>query len=356
MSKKVGIVTIHFPYNYGAMLQAYATQHFLEKNNIEAEIIDFRPYEIDKDYHIRVETIYKNPKLFVIQIISKILGKRKKYNRFNLFLKKNIVKSPKTYYRLKKEDGYDYEILIAGSDQIWNPEVMQGREEYLLSFANQQDKIAYASSFGKDKIDGEFEKLIKKYLCDFKSINVREKDGKIILNDNGIKNVKVVCDPVFLLKKEEWDKVRADYYIKDKYVLLYSLQDNDEMNSGVIKLAKLNNYKIVSIHPTGKINKFADYNVHDIGPREFISLINGAEIVCSNSFHAVAFSIIYDKKIMAFLHNKTGSRVKNILDMYEYKKNNIDDEIFYYERTDESAKKINEMITESKKILLDECF
>ena len=178
---KAGIITIHFPYNYGAMLQAYATQKFLDKNNIKNEIIDFRPYEIDKDYHIRYETFKKKPKLFLHMCVAKALGKRKKYQRFEKFIKSEMRLSSKRYRAIHSSDCSDYDVLIAGSDQIWNPDIMRGRYEYVLNFGEHMKKISYASSFGKDEIgDDECEKL-KEQLIKYSHISVREKQGIEIL-------------------------------------------------------------------------------------------------------------------------------------------------------------------------------
>ena len=41
--------------------------------------------------------------------------------------------------------------------------------------------------------------------------------------------------------------------------------------------------------------------------------IHKADYVVTNSFHTVAFSIIFEKKFMAFLHSSRGERIRNIL-------------------------------------------
>ena len=42
--KKVGIVSCYFKNNYGSMLQAYATQKFLDLNNISNEnVLSYEP-------------------------------------------------------------------------------------------------------------------------------------------------------------------------------------------------------------------------------------------------------------------------------------------------------------------------
>ena len=45
---KVGILTFHRAYNYGAILQAYALQEKLFENDVQSEIIDYLSTEKKK--------------------------------------------------------------------------------------------------------------------------------------------------------------------------------------------------------------------------------------------------------------------------------------------------------------------
>ena len=47
--KKVGIVTLHFSINYGAVLQCMALQNYLNKRGNKTEVIDYIPDYL-KDY------------------------------------------------------------------------------------------------------------------------------------------------------------------------------------------------------------------------------------------------------------------------------------------------------------------
>lgn len=346
--KKIGIITIHFPYNYGAMLQAYATQVYLEDNGYNSEIIDFRPYEIDKNYHIRAEMIVRDPKLFCLLIACKMLGKRKKYNNFDYFLNKYIKKSKKKYRKISENTSLPYDLVVAGSDQIWNPEIIQNRYEYLLAF-NCKEKISYASSVGLSSLSKQEMAKYYGYLKQFRMLSVREESAVKILNEMSFESVSKVCDPVFLLNKKHWINMekRPDCFIDSKYVLIYSLQDNCDMNSLAKLYASKHNYPIVSIHPLGKKNCIADYCLDDIGPLEFLYLINHAEMVFSNSFHAVCFSIIFNTKICPFLHTVTGTRVKNLISQFSLDAE-YEDEIKYYINSNKSQQKIDEIVDYSK--------
>ena len=51
-TKKIGIITFHASHNCGSMMQAYALQHFLEKNNYDNEIIDFQTEDQKDKYAV----------------------------------------------------------------------------------------------------------------------------------------------------------------------------------------------------------------------------------------------------------------------------------------------------------------
>lgn len=50
--KKVGIVTVHRNVNYGANLQAFASNKFINNQGFNAEIIDYLPSELDKENYL----------------------------------------------------------------------------------------------------------------------------------------------------------------------------------------------------------------------------------------------------------------------------------------------------------------
>ena len=45
--KKVGLITLHRWYNYGSMLQAYASNYLLNSMGYDCELIDYTPPKID---------------------------------------------------------------------------------------------------------------------------------------------------------------------------------------------------------------------------------------------------------------------------------------------------------------------
>ncbi len=202
---KVGIYTIHNAHNYGAMLQAYATQAFLRQNNIDAEIVNV----FTKDALKRLQ--YKLPWNSIKNIAKNILAichplVRKKIQR--LFEFHHSMALSKKYESI--DDLYKnppcYDIHLVGSDQVWNLQKgFKERNIYFLDFLkNNEIKMSYASSMGNPNIAETLYPRLKELLSTFKAISTREKDAAILLSKVTGGDVDYVLDPTFLLSSDEW--------------------------------------------------------------------------------------------------------------------------------------------------------
>ena len=320
---KIKTITCHHVYNYGASLQAYALQHYLESLGHEVEIIDFNPW-----FHCDRYNPFWMPKNAIgraAQII-KILPfmryiwypyKAYKGGMFKTWGRKAAFdKFEKEYYHLTPIKYYSSEqlqkkppradIYVAGSDQIWNTFSENGKEPgYYLDFGKESIKrISYAASLATSTIKEEYKVFIKEKLARFNAISVRESTGAKLLADLGIDNISVVLDPVFLLDKSEWQQLslKGNLYglSYESYVLVYDFLGNDEnMISFVKAYAKEKSLKIVSINDFSE-RDYADININNAGPLEFLALINNAACVVASSFHATAFSVILEKEFYTF--------------------------------------------------------
>lgn len=171
---KIGIVTYHCAYNYGAVLQAYALQAKLEMLGYEAEIINFRSRAIIDGYEESRISGGKRAKLYRIikqkQLIHAQSVRLTRYEAFDSFNAKFLNLSSSTYsatFELEN-DILDYNVYICGSDQIWNYGLNGSENAYFLSFAKgDSKKIAYAPSFGVEKLSKEDCKKIKPLLSSF---------------------------------------------------------------------------------------------------------------------------------------------------------------------------------------------
>ena len=316
---KIGILTIHFGVNHGSVLQAYALNKFLSSSGNDVKTINYIP----KRYRVW-NTLYKEKRnkypLFVLILYYPVALIRSYKGRyiFKTFLDDNL---PLTN-RIGNIDGLrkiasNFDCLIVGSDQVWN-EDYNGKKEtaYYLDFVPKEiNKIAYAASFGKDKLSSESEyERIGKYLSSFSRLSVREEEGIEILSKMGLYATHVV-DPVFLLDESEWLSFANDNIkINGKYILVYvmdGLYDTLLINAELIKI-KLG-CKIVVVSFYKIIDKRIDIMLYNITPDSFVNLVHNSEFVITNSFHGTAFSILMGKRALIIGKNKYNSRIKSLL-------------------------------------------
>lgn len=150
---KIGIITFHAAHNFGSMLQAYALQTFLSSKGHKVEIINYRSCQQKNLYFKPLFSKYafKHPKFFMQCLIhpSNTVAMIEKWNRFEHFLS-NHLNLTKEYSDLRelKEANFSYDVIISGSDQIWNNNPADFSEAYMIPFADKCIKIAYAPSLG----------------------------------------------------------------------------------------------------------------------------------------------------------------------------------------------------------------
>lgn len=343
---KINIITCHRAFNYGAVLQTYALQKYLKDNNYDVQVIDYVPKYIEKR-----KSQNKNIILRIVRPLLRFYDFKKSNKVFTKFLIDNIDLTTKyaTYEQLEKNTP-EAEVYIAGSDQIWNCDLENGKDDaYFLKFVkDDKKKISYAASIAMDEIPEKEKDRFKKLLKRFNFISVREQTGVKLLNEINIKNVEKVLDPVYLLEKKQWDELAKRSKLdleKEKYVLAYGFKRQKDLFSYARELADKKGYKLYSIN-----TNFEDFllNVdkyyYNATPYDFINLIKNAQDVVTNSFHGLSFSIIYNKKVHQFRKNsKDNSRMLDLLD--EVKLSNrlvkgaiLEDEINY----EDTNKKIKE--------------
>ncbi|MBR4085149.1 MAG: polysaccharide pyruvyl transferase family protein [Lachnospiraceae bacterium] len=316
--KKIGILTYHTGYNYGASLQAYALQTTIKKMGFQSEIINFETEE----FVASREMFSRKPKRLkeVIKIVSRIpyfnsLNKRQKL--FDDYTKNCLITSP--LYRTEEEvikHAEDYECIVCGSDQIWNlsqDDAPAANPLFFLNFPKKQRRISYAASFGKwVKEAPNNEDIFLPWLKQFDAISVREISGVEYLKSLAI-DCEITLDPTILLDAEEYDSICADRIIQEKYVLLFSWMCTDDVVEAAKMVAKELNLPLYNIVPPPRAMGKGIPRKLDIGPREFLSMIKYADFVVTNSFHGTAFATTYKKPYVSIVSGKPDLRMESLL-------------------------------------------
>lgn len=301
--KKVGIVTLNGYCNFGNRLQNYALTKALEERGCKVETI-WSGSEIN---------LKSKVKQFIIEFLP-YDSKWKREKKFLQFTQKYIKKTDFLEDEVKK-----YDILIAGSDQVWNYESVKNNVNYLMPFSGDMILTSYAASLGNADFPNDYVDLYKKYLKNYDYISVREPSAKKILVEKvGINSSKVGIhlDPVFLLSNEDWASIEKEPVKLGNrpYVLCCFLGGmNLEYIKAIEEYANSNNLKIVDI-----MDKNDDCYI--CGPEEFVYLIHNAEMICTDSFHTCVFSFIFNKPFVVFRRdgelNKMYSRIEDFLKMF----------------------------------------
>lgn len=306
--KTIGIITYHHYYNYGTMLQALALQEKVEQLGYQAELIDFKQdnslsrYEMLKLRIKRMPVYIKERKKYRALVDSREKIKEKN-ELFEQFYKTYLHVGKKKYTTTQQlmENPPVYDGYVVGSDQTWNPFVANSPEAFFLPFVeNKSKKGSYGPSLAVKSLSDEKEKEYRKKLSNFSFLSCREQDGAQLLSRITQKEVKCVLDPTLLLSAKEWGKYCEFEIPKEPYILVYFLGEKSEHRRAVEKIQKLTNWKIISLPAAYLEMENNDYKKVWGGPKEFLSLIRGAALICTDSFHGTMFSINFQRNFFSF--------------------------------------------------------
>jgi hypothetical protein len=314
--RKIGILTFHRAYNYGAILQAYALQQTIATNGFEPEIVDYRTPQIEEWFH--AQTL--KAKLINIALFFLFHGyyaaRKRKEAKFISFSKDKLHISPQ--YMNAEDMKNLYDAVVVGSDQVWNLQMTRLDYTYFLPYKDGASKLSYAASFGSNSIPKENRELIKEYLNNFQTLFVREEDGIAIINELVGKPAQKVMDPTFLVKREDWLSICKFSNHKHKYILLYLVADQTFAINVAKGLAKKYGFDVLCVNPPCKpLDNIT--SLMDVGPEEFLGLISNAECVVTTSYHGLILSMNLNTPFLFELNTSaqnTNSRINEIL--YEY--------------------------------------
>lgn len=324
--KKVGILTFHCADNCGAMLQAYGLKQYLKSKKVKAEIIDYQPFfMIGRHWwipYVPTGNILYSVKYGIYRWKNNLMrGKSFFKQRLNMkqFRKEYLTERGQSKlfftYQLKY---LPYQYYLVGSDQIWNPDITFGlRKAYFGDFENRKKEkvIAYAASLGGSSLSEEYDNEFSERLKHVDSISVRERRAIPYIKRFYTSEIVAVPDPVFLLNKKKWQEIEK-LPEEDPYIFLYVTEHNDKLLHYVKELSKKCGLSIIQFENGIELNE-GDFSVdYTAGPSEFLGYIHKAEYIITNSFHGIAFSIIYQKKFVAFPYSSAGERITNILNYY----------------------------------------
>ena len=330
---KVALAINYDYHDYGGMLQAFATQRFLEKQGIESDSINFdnvkgdisrRKWKYFLSNMMDISIVKEKSRLIEKKIRQKTNARLKaqmaeRDNAFDKFCTSHFkVSRPfDSWDDMAESSQKEYDAVIVGSDQLWLPSNVMA-DYYTLHWVPEKvKKIAYSTSFGIGNIPQKYKETYRKFLTRIDYLSARETSGQEIISELTDRSVPLVNDPALLLDANGWDEVIKDKpIINDKYIFCYFMGDNPEQREFVKRLAKEKGLKIVALLHLDQFietdEHYADYTPWDISPADFVNLVKYAEYVCTDSFHGTVFSIIYSRNFFTFKRfNKKASLSTN---------------------------------------------
>lgn len=316
---KIGILTPHYAYNYGAVLQAFALLTYLREIGHDAMIINRRP-----KWQAAVPSFWGR--------MSRLL---EEHTRGRIF-----VKNERKHLRpetmpiilasdLPKLKSYNFDAVIVGSDQVWRDDYAFNSFGYneFLDFVDSSisRKIAYAPSFGKESWHKpeDVRRRVETLLHDFHAISVRETSGVNICKDVFHVVATHVLDPTFLLEPNDYIRLYGlqRKHLNQQFMSSYILDGDKLKREKIIAIAKKLNLRyrnIIMYSHSGRVSSLL-HRFYPIYPSVETWLLNiaKADFVVTNSFHGMAFSIIFRKQFVVFGNAVRGmERFRSMLQMF----------------------------------------
>ncbi len=306
--KKIGIITVYDEKNYGNRLQNLAVQSILEKRGMQVESI-FCQMDRLRFYARRIVDLGKS---IIVKDPPSI--RRWSFIRFNKkFIYTRFYYNKDFKFPQSIKNKYDY--FIAGSDQIWNFGYQSEPllKLFLLSFADDRQKICISPSIGMSYVDNAHEQLFREGLRGFKQLSCREKQGAAELSRITGRECEILIDPTLYITRDEWAQMFQIRPQKiEAYIFVFFLAWVSDELTDFIKSYAEGKYRI--INPSDPSSKY-----YGIDPAEFVTLLSNAHMVFTDSFHVTAFSINFHVPFYVFNRNKSTkmtSRIESICELF----------------------------------------
>ena len=297
---RVGILTLHHSYNCGSMLQAFALQETLERMGHEVRVINF-----SNEGQARLYRVLERP-TSLKRIVKDLLlapraGRiRRNFAAYERFMTEHLhLDGPVVRHREELDDA-GYDVVVAGSDQVWNVTIDDGDDAYFLPWVTRARRVAYAPSFGARSI-ARFSpdpRVHAGWLKDFDALSIRERNGRRWIRELIGVDVPVLLDPTLLLDAGDYAPLEhRPPGLPGEYLFYYAPSYSRPINRFVAAIAKRHGLAVVAFNAktfyvkgmglTGFVLPAVE------GPAAYLALIRGAAAVVTTSFHGTVFSTIY---------------------------------------------------------------
>ncbi len=322
--KKIGIISYNIYgnfTNYGSALQSWALSQTIKRLGYDPVLIDYCPdIHLDKNILNPLEKMWDKDSISRINCELTLPAIKENYYKFEDFFTNEFNRTEKKYTSMNFEETIEVvDSYICGSDTIFCIDESAGFDDGF--FANfdcmKKNSIAYAASFGDTKITAKQYKVLDNLIKNFKAIGLRENRMVEYVARHTDSLVQKTIDPTLLLRPQEYEVIIAKKRIvEDKYLLIYSRRFNFEMQKYAEDIAAKNGWKIVEISLRAMNVEKGHIMQYKAGVEEFLSLVENAEYVVTNSYHGLMFSVQFKKQFAVFSRETGDCKIQEVLELF----------------------------------------
>ena len=317
---KIAILTLSASDNCGSLLQAYAMQTVLKTHfGADVDVLDFRCENSRDMYDLLPRRPWKYPRRTLNNLLHfpTVARQKKDYEAF----RRNVLHASQKRFsngtELSAAAG-DYDLILCGSDQVWNVNIPDFDPAYFLGWAGDTRRVAYAPSLGGCDFSGfPDQQLLKQWLLKFSAISTREQVGVDSVKEVAGLEIPVVPDPTLLISAEEWQAIPQEPLVKEPYIFYYSwAYEDEELNRVVQRYAESRGLEVYVIDafkwPKRKPRNYGFKMAPSGGPQTFLNLMKYADFAFVQSFHGVIFAYMMGRDFY-LLDNRPAGNMDNRL-------------------------------------------
>lgn len=324
----IGLITMHDIANYGSCLQTYATQEVFKSLGWSTLVVDYRRPNNTLEH--LAEQVFRGRRLAWLEPLWRVAPALKRaaalpvssyirqyFAPFKRFRRAYLHESAETYltYGELEKNPPAADVYCTGSDQVWNSVWNEGfdRAYYLTWVPQGKPRIAYSASIGREAVDEWEKEPMRRALREYSAISMREASGVKILSNMGV-DAHLVIDPTLMLERSDWARIATwPKGVGGNYILVYQLNPSDDFSGYANRAAKTLGLPLVKLCYKGGGRQKGAKNIVSPEVTDFIGLFLNADFVITDSFHATAFALNFEKRFVAIPPNRFSTRIRNIL-------------------------------------------
>ena len=330
---RIGILTLHDSVNYGALAQAYALRYTLSAMGHDAFVMDRRRDSAGRALRTppRFRERCRAFGLFKIDACNCERESSVRVERSLKFLQERVRLTPYSFREWGDAPGdLGLDALVVGSDQVWNANSLDPSVYLLQGAPEGLPAVAYAASIGMPELPAGRIEEYRSGLARFTAIGVRERSAAELVASAGFKAARV-ADPVLLAGAEPWQgTVAAGTAPRGRVFAYFLAEDLPATIPALGRFAAARGTRVdlfadwFSLGRTkgwrgarrnaARLRGWRDAGVDlrvDAGPEEFVRSLAAAEVVVSNSYHALVFALVFGKEARIVLPTHPVRRAMN---------------------------------------------